>query len=240
MSKAAKRERQRQNKISRREYEEALEKRRKFWRSARTFAIIAVPIVILFLFLALRNSNDSSDSKSNDSSQSQPTDLPKPKMTIDTAKTYTAAVETSQGTFTIALDAKNAPTSVNNFVYLAREGFYDGLDVFRVAQTLFQTGSPTNTSVGGPGYTVKAELPTSAYEVGSVAWSKRSVDPPGTAGSQFFVVTGATNLTLDYGIIGKVTDGLDVLTKISALAPASGDGTPTTPVTMTKVTITES
>lgn len=240
MSKAAKRERQRQNKISRREYEEALEKRKKFWKSARTFAIIAVPIVALFLFLTLRNSNDSSDSNSDKSSQSQPTDLPKPKMTIDSSKTYTAAVETSQGTFTIALDAKKAPTSVNNFVYLARKGFYDGLDVFRVSKDLFQTGSPTNTSVGGPGYTVQAELPTSAYEIGSVAWGKRGIDPPGTAGSQFFVVTGANKLTLDYGIIGTVTDGLDVLTKISALAPSSGDGTPTTPVTMTKVTITES
>jgi peptidyl-prolyl cis-trans isomerase B (cyclophilin B) len=237
VSKANKRERQRQNRIARREYEEAIEKRKKFWRTARGFAIIAIPVLIIGVVIALRGGGDDTNGGNGNQSESKA-----PAMTIDPAKTYTAAVETSQGNFSIALDAANAPKSVNNFVSLARKGFYDGLDVFRVATDLFQTGSPKNEAVGGPGYTIKAELPTSSYEIGSVAWGKRGIDPPGTAGSQFFVVTGAgaSGLPLDYGTIGKVSNGLEVLQKISALAPASGDGAPTTPVTMTNVTISES
>ena len=143
----------------------------------------------------------------------------------------------------IALDAANAPASVNNFVYLTRAKFYDGLLFNRAAKNfVIQTGSPENTTVGGPGYKVQAELPTSAYEVGSVAWAKAGNEPPGTAGSQFFIGTGSgvTSLPKDYGYIGKVTKGQDVAEKIMGFAPASGDGPPTKNVTMTKVKITES
>ena len=170
--------------------------------------------------------------------------LPAPSgITIDPAKTYTATIETTEGTIEIALDAANAPTSVNNFVYLTKAGFYDGLLFNRAVQNfVIQTGSPDNTTGGGPGYTVQAELPTSAYEVGSVAWAKTSAEPAGTAGSQFFIGTGSnvTSLPKDYGYIGKVTKGLDVAQKIMGFAPSSGDGKPTTNVKMTKVTISES
>jgi len=250
-SKAAKRERQRQNRQAKIEYEAALEKRRKFWRSVRNFVIILIPIAILFGFLALRNTNSSSSdtssstsSNSNSSSSANKSSLPAPSgITIDPAKTYTATIETTEGTIEIALDAANAPTSVNNFVYLTKAKFYDGLLFNRAAKDfVIQTGSPQNTTVGGPGYTVQAELPTSAYEVGSVAWAKSGSEPAGTAGSQFFIGTGSgvTSLPKDYGYIGKVTKGLDVAQKIMSFAPASGDGKPTTDVTMTKVTITES
>ena len=248
-SKAAKRERQKLNRQAKLEQEAAIEKRRKFWRSVRTFVIILVPIAILFGFLALRGSSSSSKSDKTTTTTTKTSTpaksaLPAPSgITIDPAKTYTTTIDTNVGTMVIALDAANAPTSVNNFVYLTRAGFYDGLLFNRaVKDFVIQTGSPDNTQVGGPGYTVQAELPTSAYEIGSVAWAKSGNEPAGTAGSQFFIGTGSnvTSLPKDYGYIGKVTQGLDVAQKIMGYAPASGDGKPTKDVTMKKVTITES
>jgi len=245
VSKAAKRERQRQNRVARREYEEAVAKRRRFWRSARTFGLLLIPIIVLFAFLALRNNgNDNSSSSSSNDKKSAPTTLPAPSgNTIDPTKTYTAKIETNVGTIELALDAQNAPTSVNNFVYLTQAGFYDGLDFNRaVKDFVIQTGSPSNTTQGGPGYTVQAELPQDNYAIGSVAWAKADSDAAGTAGSQFFIGTGSniTSLPKDYGYIGTVKSGLDVAQKIMGYAPSSGDGTPTKKVTMKKVTITES
>jgi cyclophilin family peptidyl-prolyl cis-trans isomerase len=165
-----------------------------------------------------------------------------PPMTIDPAKTYTAKLSTSCGDITIALDAKNAPTSVNNFVFLAKQGFYDGLTWPRVAKGfVIQTGSPDNDQAGGPGYSVKAELPPgNAYPSGAVAWAKSGQEAAGTAGSQFFVVTGdPSGLTPDYGYLGVVSAGLENAQKIESLAPASGDGPPTIPMYLLKVEITE-
>jgi peptidyl-prolyl cis-trans isomerase B (cyclophilin B) len=107
---------------------------------------------------------------------------------------------------------------------------------------VIQTGSSNNTtSGGGPGYSVQAEVPTAspAYPVGTVAWAKTSAEPAGTAGSQFFIVTGAgaASLPPDYAVIGTVTSGQDVANAIEKLAPANGDGTPTKKVKMKKVTI---
>jgi peptidyl-prolyl cis-trans isomerase B (cyclophilin B) len=262
VSKAAKRERQRQNKVARREYQEALEKRRRFWKSARTFGLLLIPIVALFVFFALRNSGDDDTSSSGNDKKTAattvapgtatptpvttvppPANLPAPaSVTIDPSKTYTATIETNIGTIELALDAKNAPKSVNNFVYLAHAGFYDGL-LFNRAVTDFvvQTGGPDNTTAGGPGYTIEVELPKKGYTVGSVAWAKTSSDPAGSAGSQFFIGTGTgiTALPKEYGYLGTVKSGLDVATQIMGYAPSTGDGTPTQQIQMTKVTITE-
>jgi cyclophilin family peptidyl-prolyl cis-trans isomerase len=253
-NKVAKRERQRQNRAAKIEAQAAAEKKRRFWRSAGGFVLIAViAIGGFFLLRAVTGDDDSGSSSANTTQprndQSSATTLPAkaplaaPEMTIDPAKTYTATMETSEGTIVIALDAAAAPTSVNNFVYLTRNGFYDGLLVNRAAKNfVIQTGSPNNTQSGGPGYTVQAELPTAAYEVGSVAWAKMGTEPAGTAGSQFFIGTGSniTSLPRDYGYLGKVTQGLDVAQKITGFAPASGDGPPSPSVTLTKVTIAES
>lgn len=257
-NKAAKRERQRQNRAVKREQQAAVEKKQRFWRSARGFLIILIPIVAVFVFLALRSGNDGNDEKSGTADKTEQSastpkttittlpakaSLPKPEMTIDSARTYTATIETTQGTIVIALDAAKAPTSVNNFVYLARNGFYDGLLVNRASKDfVIQTGSPNNTQSGGPGYTVQSEPPPGPYQVGSVAWAKTGTEPAGTAGSQFFIGTGngITTLAQDYGYIGKVTEGLDVAQKIMGFAPASGDGPPSPEVQIAKVTITES
>lgn len=167
-----------------------------------------------------------------------------PATTIDPAKTYTARLETTCGVITVALDAANAPTSVNNFVFLAREGFYDGLPWHRAsAGFVIQGGDPNGNGTGGPGYQVTSEPPPEGrYDVGSVAWAKAGNDPPGSAGSQFFVVTGpnGTSLAPDYGWLGTVTEGLDVARTIESLAPPSGDGPPIAPVYLETVVITES
>jgi len=108
---------------------------------------------------------------------------------------------------------------------------------------VFQTGSPDNTTAGDPGYSVVGEVPTGspAYPVGAVAFAKGGSAPAGTAGSQFFVVTGTANAELpaDYAGIGAVTSGLDVAQKIGQLYPTSGDGPPTKKVTIKKITISE-
>ena len=152
-----------------------------------------------------------------------------------------AQVDTSCGTITIGLNAAQFPVSVNNFVFLAQQKFYDGLDFARAAKGFtIQGGSPTNNQEGGPGYSVVGEVPTSspAYPVGSFAMAKGGDHPAGTAESQFFIITGKNTLTADYAYVGTVTKGLDVAKKIASFAPANGDGPPTTTVKINKVTIT--
>jgi cyclophilin family peptidyl-prolyl cis-trans isomerase len=168
-------------------------------------------------------------------------------MTVDPAKTYTATIDTSCGPIVVALDAKNSPKGVNNFVFLAREGFYDGLSWHRaVTNFVIQGGDPKGDGTGGPGYSVVTEWPKDAYKTGDLAWAKSGAEPAGSAGSQFFVTTGDPSplngtkqgSQYDYGYFGHVTSGLDNAKKIESLSP--GDGAPTTPVYITKVTIKES
>lgn len=253
--KSAKRERQRENRARKLEVQAAAEKRRRLWRSVRGFALVLVPVAVVFAVLVLRNGDDgggSATTATTATTRSATTTittlapkapLPRPEVTIDPARTYTATIETTQGRIVIALDAKGAPVSVNNFVYLARQGYYDGLLINRAAKNfVIQTGSPNNTQSGGPGYSVQSEAPPGPYAVGSVAWAKAGNEPAGTAGSQFFIGTGSniTTLPRDYGYIGTVTEGLAVAEKIMGFAPASGDGPPSPQVQMTKVTIAES
>jgi cyclophilin family peptidyl-prolyl cis-trans isomerase len=189
-----------------------------------------------------------SDSESG-SSDWTPESSDPPTMDIDTAKTYTATMTTSEGVIVIALDAKQAPESVNNFVALSRAGFYDGLTFHRASRDfVIQGGSPSGNGSGGVPYSVAAELPSDGYKAGSVAWAKTQTAPAGAAGSQFFIVTSdgpTTQRALNvepyqYGYVGQVTTGLDIVKLIESYAPATGDGPPTTPVTIETVTIAES
>ncbi|HEY1738329.1 MAG TPA: peptidylprolyl isomerase [Acidimicrobiia bacterium] len=171
-----------------------------------------------------------------------------PAMTIDPTKTYTATFSTTCGSFSATLDAKDSPKGVNNFVFLARQGFFNGLTWHRVVQNfVIQGGDPTGTGNGGPGYTVVTETPKSGYKTGDLAWAKTSSDPAGTAGSQFFVTTGdpsglnqKTGATYDYGYFGHVTTGLANAQKLMSYFPTGGDGAPTRPLYMFSVTISES
>jgi cyclophilin family peptidyl-prolyl cis-trans isomerase len=168
-----------------------------------------------------------------------------PAMTIDPSKTYTANVTTDVGSFTIQLDPAVAPKTVNNFVFLANQHFYDCVIFHRVIQTFMdQTGDPTGTGEGGPGYEFADELPKTAtpqYPIGSVAMANSG---PNTNGSQFFVVTGqeGENLAASYSLFGKVTSGMDVVDKINAGgAPStSSQGTPVTLHRIVSVTISQS
>ncbi|CAN5347663.1 peptidylprolyl isomerase [soil metagenome] len=154
-----------------------------------------------------------------------------PEMTIDPARTYTATVKTSCGTFEMELDPSTAPNTVNSIVFLAGRGFYDGLTFHRVATGfVIQGGDPNGDGSGGPGYqTVDPPPADTAYTKGVVAMAKGQAEAPGTAGSQFFVVTGEdSGLPAEYAVVGRVTSGLDVVERIGNLPIQAGatDGPP--------------
>ena len=110
-----------------------------------------------------------------------------PPMTIDPKKNYTATMETSKGTIEIELFAKDAPKTVNNFVFLAREGFYDGVTFHRVIPNfMIQGGDPTGSGRGGPGYKFEDEVRTNPNKHGTGSLSMANAGP-NTNGSQFFI-----------------------------------------------------
>jgi cyclophilin family peptidyl-prolyl cis-trans isomerase len=137
-----------------------------------------------------------------------------PPTCIDAAKTYSAEVTTSKGAYTIELDASAAPTTVNNFVVLARYHYFDNTVCHRAIPAFaVQCGDPTATGSGGPGYEFADELPAAgSYKVGSIAMANSGAN---TNGSQFFVITGANGVALspDYTLFGQVTEGLDTTVK---------------------------
>jgi cyclophilin family peptidyl-prolyl cis-trans isomerase len=240
VSKADKRERQRQNRELAKIERERLIKRDRRMRTARNLLFVLIPVIAIFVVLQLVKSDDSKDSKSK---TPQRTFSSAPKMTIDTAKNYAAKIETTKGTIDVALDAKNAPIATNNFVFLSKKGFYDKLCIDRASKDfVIQGGSPKCDQQGGPGYTVAGEVPTDNYPVGSLAAAKGSSDASGTMGSQFFIVTGSKGATLpnEYARFGNVTSGQNVADSIEKLAPSSGDGKPSEKVTIKKITISES
>jgi peptidylprolyl isomerase len=162
-----------------------------------------------------------------------------PPMCIDPQKRYSAELETSIGSMTIALDAAAAPKTVNNFVYLARYHYYDGIIFHRIIKGFMcQGGDPTGTGRGGPGYRSEDELPAPGrYEIGSVAMANAG---PNTNGSQFFIVSGQSGVRLppQYSLFGKVVKGLDVVATMEAVQTDRQDR-PATDVVMQVVTITE-
>ncbi|HEV8420177.1 MAG TPA: peptidylprolyl isomerase [Actinomycetota bacterium] len=165
-----------------------------------------------------------------------------PKVTIDAKKTYRATLKTSCGTIVFQLDRKLAPNTVNSFVFLAKQHFFDGLIFHRISREfVIQGGDPTGSGSGGPGYkTVDAPPKDSKYPVGVVAMAKSGDEAAGTSGSQFFIVIGKeAELPPDYAIIGKVIKGQDVAEKIGALPIEGGasDGRPAQTVYIEKVTI---
>jgi peptidyl-prolyl cis-trans isomerase B (cyclophilin B) len=143
-----------------------------------------------------------------------------PEQVLKRGEAATAVVKTSCGTFEIALDTERAPKTANSFAFLAEEGFYDDLTFHRVAPGfVIQGGDPEGTGTGGPGYTVDEEPPPNlAYTKGVVAMAKSSADPPGRSGSQFYVVTAPdAGLPPEYALVGRVSEGYDVVEKIDAL-----------------------
>jgi cyclophilin family peptidyl-prolyl cis-trans isomerase len=162
---------------------------------------------------------------------------------LDPNKTYTVTMDTSEGTFSFALDVKTSPNTTASFASLVKKGFFDGLTFHRIVPDfVIQGGDPNGDGSGGPGYTVVDVPPKDAkYTKGVVAMAKTQTEPPGTSGSQFFVVTADdAGLPPDYAILGKVTDGLDVVEKIGAIPADPSTGVPSKTVTIRKATIAES
>jgi cyclophilin family peptidyl-prolyl cis-trans isomerase len=162
-----------------------------------------------------------------------------PDMGIDPSKRYTATMDTSMGTLVVALDAINAPQTVNNFVFLAAHHYYDGVIFHRIINGFMcQGGDPTGTGRGGPGYKFADEPVKPRYQIGSVAMANAG---PNTNGSQFFLISGANGVGLppQYNHFGKIVEGLDVLDRMEKVATGPGDR-PKDDVVINSVTITES
>lgn len=163
-----------------------------------------------------------------------------PPMCIDPAATYTAEMSTSLGRITIELDAARAPRTVNNFVFLSRYHYYDGLTFHRIIDGFVcQGGCPEGSGRGGPGYRFADELPAPGeYEIGSLAMANAG---PDTNGSQFFLISGPSgaNLPPQYSLFGRVTEGLEVVEKMQKVETGPGDR-PRTDVVIDSVVITES
>jgi cyclophilin family peptidyl-prolyl cis-trans isomerase len=167
--------------------------------------------------------------------------LSRPDAKLSAKRTYVATVATSCGDFQITLDAKRAPKTGGNFAYLVSKRFYDGLTFHRIVPDfVIQGGDPAGNGSGGPGYTVVEAPPKDlSYDPGVVAMAKTQTDPSGASGSQFFVVTGsgAASLPPQYALLGKVTEGMDVVKKIGAVQADPNTGQPVTPVVIKSIRI---
>lgn len=146
----------------------------------------------------------------------------RPAMALEAGKSYTAEIELEKGGVMVAdLFAADAPETVNSFVFLAQEGFYDGLTFHRVIPGFVaQGGDPAGTGTGGPGYTVPAEFNANKHLEGTLAMA-RSQDPD-SAGSQFYLCLDAVpHLDGQYTVFGQVREGLEVMHTIRERAPES-------------------
>jgi cyclophilin family peptidyl-prolyl cis-trans isomerase len=160
-----------------------------------------------------------------------------PELSIDLAKKYRARLDTNHGPIEIDLAAERSPLTVNNFVFLAREGFYDGVIFHRVVPGfVIQGGDPTGSGRGGPGYTFRDEIEgPGAYRRGTVAMANAG---PNTNGSQFFICLGDLKLPHAYTIFGDVTSGMEAVDAVAALPTKSEK--PTQDAVIDTVSITES
>jgi cyclophilin family peptidyl-prolyl cis-trans isomerase len=266
MPSADKRARKKENARAAREQREAALKRSKRRRSTITFAVFGALFIGVILVISLvgggKKKADSTTTttttpafpagcvKTVPPKTTKPTYKSAPAMTIDPTKTYVAHFTTTCGDFDVTLDAKDAPKTVNSFVFLAGKHFYDGLTFQRVAKDfVVQGGDPKGNGSGGPGYNLPTEPPKDGYAEGSVAMANAG---PNTTGSQFFVVLSATGAKglggppYLYSSLGKVTKGMDAVQKLGSLYNKDQDpNDPSTqktsvPLYMFKVTTTES
>jgi len=163
-----------------------------------------------------------------------------PDLVIDAAGSYRAVIRTNHGDITVELFADRSPSTVNNFVFLAREGFYDGVIFHRVIQGfMIQGGDPTGTGTGGPGYRFRDELEASkevGYGAGVLAMANSG---PNTNGSQFFLMHRDYPLPPQYAVFGRTVEGLDVIDAIATTPTGPGDR-PVEDVVIASVEIVES
>ena len=199
----------------------------------------ALVVVAIFVVLGIMLSNNRPGAAQTSAEGGHKTYSAPPPMTIDTAKNYTATITTPRGEIVVKLRPDLAPQTVNSFVFLAKEGFYNGLTWHRVLPNFMaQGGDPTGTGTGGPGYNVPDEFTDKVLfdRPGIVAMAHSSL--PNSNGSQFFITTApAPNLNKQYTVFGEVINGQDVVKGIPLRDP---DQNPTAPgEQIVKITINE-
>ncbi|MGW4383004.1 peptidylprolyl isomerase [Kitasatospora sp. NPDC004531] len=241
---------QRRRQLARDKYERQMQARAEATakRKKRNVVVASVAaLVVLAGVGAVAGGVFSSDKKDDKKASAAPTPSPsksgkyaaEPPMSIDTKAPYTATMDTSAGKVTFTLDAAKAPHTVNSFVFLAGDHFWDNTKCHRLTTEgifVLQCGDPTGTGAGGPGYEFPDEnLEGATYPAGTVAMANAG---PNTNGSQFFLVYKDTPLPPNYTPFGKITGGLDVLQKVAGAGVTGGgsDGAPATPVNVTAIT----
>ena len=215
-------------------------------------------LIIAMICLSIFALSACDDTKKKDESSSDTTETTTEKSTtteasgdkttcgeplLDATKTYTVVFSTSKGDYTVTLDPKQAPIGSAHLAALVKDKFYDGLTYHRIIKGfVIQGGDPKGDGTGGPDCSVVTEAPGRDYKPGDFAWAKTSNAPNGSAGSQFFIVTGANaaaSLTDQYGYAGTVTSGMDVVTAIEESTTGPGDA-PLETVKINSATLTES
>lgn len=209
------------------------------------FALIAVGVVAAIL-IGRGGGDDSTTSASAEGCEEVEAPAPKqvsfqePKQLLAKGEKATVVVETSCGSFEIALDTVRAPKTANSFAFLAEEGVYDETAFHRVVPDfVIQGGDPEGTGAGGPGYSVDEKPPANlAYTKGVVAMAKSAAEPPGRSASQFYVVTAAdAGLPPEYALVGRVSKGFDTVTRIESLGTPGQDGPPEQTVVVERATL---
>lgn len=205
------------------------------------FAVLVIVCVLLVVQLVGKMTGGTSMQQDQSAKPtSRQADQP-PAMSIDQSKNYTAVLHTSKGDITIALYPKETPVTVNNFVHLARSGFYDNTVFHRVIKGfMIQGGDPRGDGTGGPGYRFDDEPIMREYLRGTIAMANSG---PNTNGSQFFIMHADYDLRKDYVIFGNVTSGIEVVDAI-ATAPVTEnamgeESNPAEPVTVHSIEILE-
>jgi cyclophilin family peptidyl-prolyl cis-trans isomerase len=203
-------------------------------------------VLIILAIVLLAGCGTTASGSGNPTSARQTHWSKPPPMTINPAHRYVATLATSDGIITVQLLPRVAPIAVNSFVFLARHRYFDGIIFHRIVKGfVIQTGDPTGTGFGGPGYHFKDEKVTLKYTPGTVAMANSGSN---SNGSQFFIVTGpaaASQLKPLYTIFGRVTAGMNTVHKLenTPVQPNPGNGELSSPahdVYLKRVTITES
>lgn len=245
------------------------QRRRERWRTIQTIIVIAITVAIggVLIWVSLDDPEEELASSEETppeeaagteppvnpcepapapqtAGESKPTFPEGPEQVLDDGLNYRAVIDTSCGRLIFQLLEDDAPETVNSFVFLAQEGFFDGLEIFRNSPgiSVLQTGAGDNTNTWDIGYTLPDETAraeaSDGYPPGAMAMAKGA---PDTGGSQFFMVYGETGLPPDYSLFGQLVEGLDVLQSIGAIPtedPADpANETPGVPVYVERVTI---
>ncbi len=205
--------------------------------------LVAIVAVVIVLLVGDDGETDGTDAaggcESVTAAEPQQVELPAPKAKQPSASAV--VFDTNCGSFTVSLDAERAPKTAASFQYLAEQGAYDGTPFHRVAPGfVIQGGDPAGDGTGGPGYTITERPPQDlSYTRGTVAMAKTGAEPPGTSGSQFFVVTAEADagLPADFALVGEVSDGFGTIERIEALGAPGSDGPPSQNVVIQSATV---